>query len=96
MDIKDVFYRYMPYAIALDVVDQWADAFEGLVKEPPTWYRSHRGMHHFTPRAFSQSMQSATSSLGKAMYSSPRGGAGGSGGGGSSGGGGGGGGGGSW
>ncbi|MBU0982432.1 MAG: DUF2207 domain-containing protein, partial [candidate division Zixibacteria bacterium] len=54
MDIKDVFYRYMPYAIALDVVDQWAEAFEGLETEPPTWYRTRVPTRAFTPRSFSQ------------------------------------------
>ncbi|MBD3401324.1 DUF2207 domain-containing protein, partial [candidate division GN15 bacterium] len=27
---KDIFYRYLPYAIALDVADEWARAFEGI------------------------------------------------------------------
>ncbi len=97
---KDIFYKYMPYAIALDVVDHWAEAFEGIFGEPPQWYVSSRGFHHFSPRAFSQNINTATSSLASTMYSAPRGsgtgGRGGGGGGGFSGGGSGGGGGGSW
>ncbi len=93
---KDVFFKYLPYAIALDVADNWAGAFEGMYQEPPQWYRSRHGMTAFSTAAFSRSLTAATTRMSSAMYSSPRGGSGGSGGGGSSGGGGGGGGGGSW
>lgn len=99
---KDLFSKFLPYAIALDVVDSWAKAFEGIYQEPPEWYVSHGGFRTFSPYSFSRSLNSATSSLSSAMFSSPRGsgvsvgGGGGFGGGGSSGGGFGGGGGGSW
>ncbi len=33
---KDLFSKFLPYAIALDVVDSWAKAFEGIYQEPPT------------------------------------------------------------
>jgi uncharacterized membrane protein YgcG len=96
---KDLFYKYLPYAIALDVVDRWAEAFEGMYQEPPQWYVSPLGMRSFSPMRFSRSLNSATSSLASAMFSAPRGsgsGGGGGGGGGFSGGGFGGGGGGTW
>ncbi len=94
---KDIFYKYMPYAIALDVVDHWSEAFEGLLDEPPNWYVSTAGFHTFSPTSFSRSLSAATTSLSTATFSAPRGsGTSGGGGGGSSGGGGGGGGGGSW
>jgi uncharacterized membrane protein len=99
MGDKDLFSRFLPYAIALDVVDNWAKAFEGIYQEPPQWYTSHAGGMTFNPHIFSRSISSATSSIGSAMYSAPRGSGisgGGSGGGGFSGGGFGGGGGGSW
>lgn len=97
---KNLFSKFLPYAIALDVVDSWAKAFEGIYQEPPQWYTSsHPGRFtSFSPRSFSNSLSSMTSTLGSAMFSAPRssGGSGGGGGGGSSGGGFGGGGGGSW
>jgi len=95
---KDVFYKYMPYAIALDVVDHWAAAFEGIYNEPPSWYVSTGGFRTFSPVNFSRSLSAATTSLSAATFSAPRGSgsSGGGGGGGFSGGGGGGGGGGSW
>jgi len=99
MGDKDLFSKFLPYAIALDVVDNWARAFEGIYQEMPSWYVSSGGFRTFSPSMFSRSISSATSSMSSAMFSAPRSsGAGGgfSGGGGSSGGGFGGGGGGSW
>jgi uncharacterized membrane protein YgcG len=101
MGDKDLFSKFLPYAIALDVADNWAKAFEGIYQEPPDWYVSPIGFRTFSPYGFSHSIHSITSSLGSAMFSAPRGsgiggGSGGGGGGGFSGGGFGGGGGGSW
>ncbi len=99
MGDKDLFSKFLPYAIALDVADNWAKAFEGIYQEPPDWYISPVGFRTFSPYDFSHSINSVTSNLGSAMFSAPRGsgiGGGGGGGGGSSGGGFGGGGGGSW
>lgn len=97
----NLFSKFLPYAIALDVVDNWAKAFEGIYQERPDWFVSTGGLRTFNPSAFTQSVDSVISNLASAMYSSPRGsgsggGGGGFGGGGSSGGGFGGGGGGSW
>ena len=103
MGDKDLFSKFLPYAIALNVADHWANAFEGIYQNPPDWYVATGGFSAFSPYIFSHSLSSVSSSLSSAMFSSPRGsgvgggdGGGGSGGGGSSGGGFGGGGGGSW
>jgi uncharacterized membrane protein len=97
----NLFSKFLPYAIALDVSDNWAKAFEGIYQDPPDWYVSPVGFRTFSPYAFTHSLNSVTSDLGTAMFSAPRGSGGGGssggfGGGGSSGGGFGGGGGGSW
>jgi uncharacterized membrane protein YgcG len=99
MKDEHLFSRFLPYALALDVADNWAKAFEGIYQEPPDWYVSPTGFRTFNTRGFSRSINTAMSSLSSAMYSAPRSsgtGGGFSGGGGSSGGGFGGGGGGSW
>lgn len=102
MGDMNVFSKFLPYAIALNVADNWAKAFEGIYQDPPNWYVSPGGFRTFTPYAFTRSLNSVTSDLSSAMFSAPRGsgggggGGGGFGGGGSSGGGFGGGGGGSW
>ncbi len=35
-----LFERTLPYAMVLGVADEWAEAFEGLYREPPSWYES--------------------------------------------------------
>jgi uncharacterized membrane protein len=100
MGDKNLFSKFLPYAVALNVADNWGKAFEGIYQEPPDWYVSPVGFRAFSPYAFTHSFNSVTSDLSSAMFSAPRGsggsGGGGFGGGGSSGGGFGGGGGGSW
>ena len=99
MKDQNLFSKFFPYALALNVADNWAKAFEGIYQEPPDWYVSPAGMGRFNPVNFNRSFHSAVSDMSTAVYSAPRGsGAGSSGsfGGGSSGGGFGGGGGGSW
>lgn len=102
MRMKDnnLFSKFFPYALALNVADNWAKAFEGIYQQPPEWYVSPMGVRTFSPTGFNRSISSAMSNLSSAMFSAPRssgvGGGGFSGGGGSSGGGFGGGGGGSW
>ncbi len=99
MGDKELFSKYLPYAIALDVVEHWAKAFKGIYQDPPNWYSSAGGFQTFAPYSFAHSMSAVTSNLSSAVFSAPRGSDGGGsfgGGGGSSGGGFGGGGGGSW
>lgn len=95
MGDKNLFSKFLPYAIALGVEKKWAKAFEGIYQDQPNWYASPGGFRTFSPYRFSSSINSLTSSLASATFSSPRG-SGVGGGGGFSGGGGGGGGGGSW
>ena len=100
MKDDNLFSKFFPYAVALNVADNWAKAFEGVYQQPPDWYVSPTGMSVFSPHNFNRSFSSALSNISTVMYSAPRGsgtGSGGSsGGGGFSGGGFGGGGGGSW
>lgn len=97
MKDENLFSKFLPYAMALNVEDNWAEAFEGIYQIPPEWYSSPGGIKKFSTGTFSSSLDSAMSSLGSAMASAPRSSGGGfSSGGGSSGGGSGGGGGGSW
>jgi uncharacterized membrane protein YgcG len=102
MGDTELFSKYLPYAMALDVVDRWAKAFQGIYQDPPDWYVSPAGFTTFSPYGFSHSVGSMTSSLASVVFSAPRGSGidggsgGGGGGGGFSGGGSGGGGGGDW
>ncbi len=68
----NLFAKFLPYAIALDVADNWARAFEGIYQEQPNWYVSPGGYKTFSPSHFSYSIGSLTSNLSSAMFSAPR------------------------
>ncbi len=67
----EMFERYLPFAMAFGVERRWARAFEGIYREPPTWYAGGRG--HFDLDGFSSSLADLSSRAGSAMTSSPRG-----------------------
>lgn len=97
-----LFERYLPYALALDVEQAWAERFADTMKKmekegkpyQPGWYHG-RGWSHFSPSSFASSLGTGLSSAIASSAQAP-GSSSGSGGGGFSGGGGGGGGGGGW
>jgi len=43
MKEQNLFSKFFPYALALNVADNWAKAFEGIYQEPPDWYVSPAG-----------------------------------------------------
>src|SRR5712691_10884958 len=59
----DTFEKYLPYAMALGVEHNWAQAFAGIVKDPPQWYASPNGMIGFNPIFFSSSMHSMATDM---------------------------------
>ena len=79
-----MFERFLPYAMAFDVEEKWARAFEDIYREPPSWYTG-TGTGQFHAAAFSSRMSALSSAASSTMASSPS--SSGSGGGGSSGGG---------
>ncbi len=97
-----LFERYLPYAMALDVEDVWGDKFSEVIARAqrdgsyrqPHWYHG-RSFGHHSVGSFASSLGSSLSSTVSSSSTAP-GSSSGSGGGGSSGGGGGGGGGGGW
>ncbi len=78
-----MFEKFLPYAMAFDVEEKWARAFEDIYREPPGWYTGGTG--HFHASSFSARMSALSSTASSTMSSSPS--SSGSGGGGSSGGG---------
>jgi len=90
----ELFDRYLPYAMAFGVEQQFARAFEGIYTEAPRWYVGP-SMMNFNVGHFSSSMSHLSTVAATTMSSTPRsssgsgfGGGGGSGGGGGGGGGG--------
>ena len=67
----DTFEKYLPYAMALGVEQHWAQAFAGIVKDPPSWYVS-QGAYAFNPIFFSSSMHGMASDMHQVFVSAPR------------------------
>lgn len=100
----ELFEKYLPYALALEVENAWAEQFSGVLAASeqggkggyrPAWYSGEGHGHSFRPGSFASSLGSTLSSAISSSATAP-GSSSGSSGGGSSGGGGGGGGGGGW
>jgi uncharacterized membrane protein len=85
-----MFEKFLPFAMALGVEKNWSKAFQGIMTQPPEWYRGSYGPN-FYPMMFTSDLNTMSSRASSVMASAPRSsggsGFGGSGGGGSSGGG---------
>jgi hypothetical protein len=69
------FEKFLPYAMALGVEHHWAQAFAGIVKDPPTWYVTPGGYQPglmFNPIFFSSSMHSMATDMHQTFVSAPR------------------------
>jgi uncharacterized membrane protein len=68
----EMFERFLPYAMALGVEDNWAKAFEGIYREPPQWYSGPGGVHTFHPRSFTSNLGRMSTQAASVMASAPR------------------------
>lgn len=69
------FEKFLPYAMALGVEHHWAQAFAGIIKDPPTWYAGPGGGAYvggFNPIFFSSSMHSMATDMHQVFVSAPR------------------------
>jgi hypothetical protein len=69
------FEKFLPYAMALGVEHHWAQAFAGIVKDPPSLVRRpgriYAGMA-FNPIFFSSSMHGMATDMHQVFVSAPR------------------------
>ena len=67
------FEKYLPYAMALGVEHHWAQAFAGIIQDPPQWYVGPGGYPGgFNPIFFSSSMHSMATDMHQVFVSAPR------------------------
>ncbi|HKT87186.1 MAG TPA: DUF2207 domain-containing protein [Candidatus Sulfotelmatobacter sp.] len=68
------FEKYLAFAMALGVEHHWAQAFAGIVKDPPAWYVGPGGPYigPFNPIFFSSSMSSMATDMHQVFVSAPR------------------------
>ena len=68
----NTFEKFLPFAMALGVEHNWAQAFAGIVQNPPMWYASPGGYNTFNPIFFSNSMHGMASDMHQTFVSAPR------------------------
>jgi|ERR1700722_9267580 len=69
------FEKFLPYAMALGVEHHWAQAFAGIIKDPPSWYAAPAGYGQgmaFNALLFSSSMHSMATDMHQVFISAPR------------------------
>jgi hypothetical protein len=69
------FERLLPFAVVLGAADAWAEAFDGIYREPPRWYKG-RTPGAFRTRALVNDLGQSLATIGSAMSAAPRGGSG--------------------
>jgi uncharacterized membrane protein len=71
----DTFEKFLPYAMAFGVEQHWAKAFEGIIKDPPSWYVGSGygtpGML-WTPLLFTNSMNAFSTSAYQSFSAAPQ------------------------
>lgn len=71
-DDPTIFGRLLPYAMVLGVADQWATAFQDLLKEPPDWYIGPYGAGQpFSPHLFINDLGNGMRTMGSTFSSAP-------------------------
>jgi uncharacterized membrane protein len=68
----DTFEKYLAYAMALGVEQHWAQAFAGIIKDPPNWYVGATPYSAFNPLFFASSMHGMASDMSQVFVSAPR------------------------
>ena len=68
-----LFERVLPYAVVLRCADEWAERFEGLLTEPPAWFRSASlAPGRFDSRSLVSGLGRSMHSMGSTLTSEPR------------------------
>jgi uncharacterized membrane protein YgcG len=66
-----MFEKFLPFAMALGVEQNWARAFDGIYTQPPTWYQG-ANIADFRPRSFTGNLSQMSAAAGTMMTSAPR------------------------
>ncbi|HSB16951.1 MAG TPA: DUF2207 domain-containing protein [Bryobacteraceae bacterium] len=66
-----MFEKFLPFAMALGVEQNWARAFDGIYTQPPAWYQG-ADIVDFRPRSFTGNLSQMSAAAGAVMTSAPR------------------------
>lgn len=67
----ELFEKFLPFAMALGVEQNWVRAFDGIYTQPPTWYQG-ANVADFQPRSFVHNLSHMSAAAGTIMTSAPR------------------------
>jgi uncharacterized membrane protein len=67
-----MFERFLPFAMALGVENNWSKAFQGIMTQPPGWYRGGSYGPSFYPYMFVNNLGAMSSQAGTTFASAPR------------------------
>jgi uncharacterized membrane protein len=67
----ELFEKFLPYAMALQVEKKWVQAFSGIALQPPQWYQGSYGSS-FTPYFLVNDLNMMSVHAGSVMASAPR------------------------
>ena len=67
-----MFEKFLPYAMALGVEDNWARTFEGIYTQSPAWYSGPGGATMFHPTSFTRNLGVMSTAAASTMASAPR------------------------
>ena len=67
----ELFEKYLPYAMALQVEKKWVQAFSGIALQPPQWYQGSYG-GNFTAFYLVNDLNMMSMQAGSVMASAPR------------------------
>jgi len=67
----ELFEKFLPYAMALQVEKKWVQAFSGIAVQPPQWYQGSYGSS-FTPYFLVNDLNVMSVHAGSVMASAPR------------------------
>jgi uncharacterized membrane protein YgcG len=68
----EMFEKFLPFAMALGVEKNWSKAFQGILKEPPSWYRGSSFGPNFYAMSFVNDLSYMSNRAGSVMTSAPR------------------------
>jgi len=68
----EMFEKFLPFAMALGVEKNWSRAFQGIMTQPPQWYRGSSYGPNFYPMMFTNDLGSMSSRAGSVLASAPR------------------------
>lgn len=66
---KNIFQKYLPYAMMFGIVDKWANAFKGLDLEKPDWYEGD--MRGFQAVYFASLISNMQNNMNSTLISAP-------------------------